>query len=147
MKVKVKRVDKDLPLPSYETAGAVAFDLIARIPVKIESHTIGRVPANVVVEIPEGYMLLLKDRSSTPKKKGLICTVGFVDQDYCGDDDELTIQFYNFQDKPVLIEKGERLGQAAFVRIDRSEWEEVETMSKPNRGGFGSTDKKKGSKK
>lgn len=142
MKVKIKRIDKELPLPEYHTVGAVAFDLVARENIVIEPDSLGRVPANVVVEIPKGYMLLLKDRSSTAKKKGLLCTVGFIDQDYCGDEDELQIQFYNFQNKPVTIERGERLGQAAFVSIDIAEWEEVESMNRQTRGGFGSTDKK-----
>src|SRR3990167_9976545 len=113
MKVKIKRVDKSLPLPKYKTPGAVAFDVLARETVEIEPNSIGRVPVNIVVEIPKGYMLLLKDRSSTAKKKGLICTVGFIDQDYCGENDEIMKQFYNFQKVPVTVERGERLGQAA----------------------------------
>lgn len=139
MKVRIKRIDKDLPLPQYETAGAVAFDLVARETIKIAPNEIGRVPVNVVIEIPKGYMLLLKDRSSTAKKKRLICTPGFIDQDFCGDGDELQLQFYNFHTEPVIIERGERLGQAAFVRVDIAEWKEVKTMRKKTRGGFGST--------
>ena len=139
MKVKIKRVDKSLPLPKYETSGAVAFDVLARERVEIEPNSIGRVPANVIIEIPEGYMLLLKDRSSTAKKKGLLCTVGFIDQDFCGDEDEIQLQFYNFQKEKVVIERGERLGQASFVRIDKHDWEEVDKMEKKTRGGFGST--------
>lgn len=141
MKVKIKRVDKDLPLPKYETSGAVAFDLTVRETTIIGPGEVGRVPANVVVEIPKGYMLLLKDRSSTAKKKGLICAPGFIDQDFCGDEDELLLQFYNFQKEPVTLERGERLGQAAFVKIEIAEWEEVDKMEKSTRGGFGSTDK------
>src|SRR3989344_5252144 len=129
MKVKIKRIDKELPLPKYETAGSVAFDLSARVDAEIAPHSIGRIPANVVVDIPEGYMLLVKDRSSTPMKKGLICTVGFVDQDYCGPEDELTLQFYNFKNEPVIIKRGERLGQAAFVPIAKPDWEEVDEMN------------------
>lgn len=140
MKVKIKRIDTTLPLPKYETKGAVAFDVLARVETIIPPHKIGRVPTNIVVEIPEGYMLLLKDRSSTAKKKGLLCTIGFIDQDYCGDDDEIQLQFYNFQSIAVVIEKGERLGQAAFVRTDIAEWEEVTHMKhNKKRGGFGST--------
>ena len=139
MKVKIKRIDKTLPLPEYHTSGAVAFDLVAREGVVIQPHTIARVPANVIIEIPKGYMLLLKDRSSTPKKKGLLATVGFIDQDFYGDEDEIQMQFYNFQNVPVTIERGERLGQAAFVRIDQCVWEEVDTMDTKTRGGFGST--------
>lgn len=140
MKVRIKRIDKTLPIPEYHSPGAVAFDVLAREEVKIPSHQIGRVPVNIVVEIPHGYMLLLKDRSSTAKKKGLLCTVGYIDQDYCGDEDEIMLQFYNFQSDPVVIEKGERLGQAAFVPIAVAEWEEVDSMShNKKRGGFGST--------
>lgn len=140
MIVRIKRVDKKLPLPEYQSKGAVAFDVLARKKVVIEPNSIGRIPTNVIVEIPVGYMILLKDRSSTPLKKGLICTVGFVDQDFCGPEDEIQLQFYNFQNEPVKIDRGERLGQAAFVRVDRAELLEVSSMKhNKTRGGFGST--------
>ncbi len=140
MIVKIKRIDKSIPLPQYESKGAVAFDVLSREKIVIEPHEIGRVPVNVVIEIPKGYMLLLKDRSSTARKKGLLCTVGFIDQDYCGENDEIILQFYNFKAEPVIIEKAERLGQAAFVPIEKAEWEEVESMEhNKDRGGFGST--------
>lgn len=139
MKVKIKRIDKTLPLPKYETAGAVAFDVTVRETTIIEPNSIGRIPVNVIIEIPKGCMLLLKDRSSTAMKKGLICTPGFIDQDFCGDEDEIMLQFYNFQKEPVVLERGERLGQAAFVKIDIAQWEEVDVISKNSRGGFGST--------
>jgi len=140
MLVKIKRIDKSIPLPKYESLGAVAFDVLSREKITIEPHTIGRVPVNVVIEIPKGYMLLLKDRSSTARKKGLLCTVGFIDQDYCGENDEIMLQFYNFLASPVVIEKAERLGQAAFVPIEKAEWNEVENMiHNHDRGGFGST--------
>lgn len=140
MIVKIKRIDKSIPLPKYESPGAVAFDVLSREAMTIESRSIGRVPVNIIVEIPKGYMLLLKDRSSTAKKKGLLCTVGFIDQDYRGENDEIILQFYNFLDTAVVIEKAERLGQAAFVPIEVAEWEEVDTMEhNKDRGGFGST--------
>ncbi|OIO52849.1 dUTPase [Candidatus Peregrinibacteria bacterium CG1_02_41_10] len=141
MLVKIKRIDLSLPLPAYQTSGAVAFDLYSRIEMVIEPKSIGRVPTNLVVEIPKGYMLLIKDRSSTAKRKSLLCTVGFIDQDFCGEEDEILLQFYNFSNEPVKVEKGERLGQAAFVKIETAQWEEVEKMRKETRGGFGTTGK------
>lgn len=139
MQVKIKRIDKSLPLPEYQTSGAVAFDMLARETITIEPHAIGRVPTNLVIQIPEGFMLMIKDRSSTAKKKGLLCTLGFIDQDYCGDSDEILMQYYNFLDVPVTIEREERLAQGAFVKIDKPSWEEVEEMTEKTRGGFGST--------
>ena len=141
MKVKIKRLDKSLPLPVYETGGSVGFDLLAREDTTIEPGSIELVPANVVVEVPKGYMLALVSRSSTPRKKGLTKphSIGVIDQDYCGDGDELKIQVYNFTQEPVTVEKGEKIAQGIFMRVDKFEWEEVDSMNNSDRGGFGST--------
>lgn len=139
MKIKIKRVDKTLPLPKYETAGAVAFDFVVREKTVIAPRSVGRAPSNVIIEIPEGHLLFIKDRSSTASKKGLLITAGIIDQDYCGEDDENLIQFYNPGDKEVVIERGERVAQGIFIKISTAQWEEVEKMKSKNRGGFGST--------
>ena len=143
MKVKIKRIDKTLPLPKYETAGSVGFDLLCRESAEIAPHTIALIPANVIVETPSGYMLMVCLRSSTPRKLGLLMPqgLGIVDNDYCGEEDELKIQVYNFTDAPVTVERGSRIAQAVFVRVDTAEWNETEQMTTPSRGGFGSTDR------
>ncbi|MEK7187675.1 MAG: dUTP diphosphatase, partial [Patescibacteria group bacterium] len=65
--------------------------------------------------------------------------VGIIDQDFHGPEDELKLVAYNFSDKPVVIEKGDRLGQGMFVPIEKVEWEEVAKIKDTSRGGFGST--------
>ena len=142
MKVKIKRLDTQLPLPRYETNGSVGFDFICRESVTIESQAVGLIPANVIVETPQGYMLMVTLRSSTPRKRGLLIPhgVGVIDQDYCGEDDEIKIQVYNFTDSSVTIERGDKIAQGIFVRVDRAEWGEVSEMESRTRGGFGSTD-------
>lgn len=139
MQVKIKRIDKSLPMPAYQTSGAVAFDLYSRIDITIPPKTLERLPTNVIIAIPKGYMLEIKDRSSTLKKKGLLVSTGYIDNDYCGDTDEILLQVYNITDSDVVVEKGERLGQGAFVRVDIGEWEEVDNMEATDRGGFGTT--------
>ena len=141
IKVNIKRIDKTLPLPKYETAGSVGFDLICRESAEIPPQSIVLIPANVIVETPPGYMLMVCSRSSTPRKFGLMVPqgIGIVDNDYCGEEDELQIQVYNFTDKVVKVERGSRIAQAIFVRVGTAEWNEVEQMHSPSRGGFGST--------
>jgi len=141
MKIKIKRVDTSLPLPTYQTKGAVAFDLYSRIDLNIQPKTIERIPTNIIIAVPEGYMLEIKDRSSTLKRKGLWTSTGYIDQDYCGNKDEILLQVYNITNQEVIVEKGERLGQAVFIKIEKAEWEEVENMNNNNRGGFGTTGK------
>ncbi|MCE2402944.1 dUTP diphosphatase [Candidatus Poribacteria bacterium] len=143
MKVKIKRVDKSLPLPKYETGGSVGFDLLCRESAEIAPQEIALIPANIILETPPGYMLMICMRSSTPRKVGLMMAqgLGIIDNDYCGEEDELKIQVYNFTDEPVTIERGSRIAQAIFVRVDTAEWNEVDQMISTSRGGFGSTDR------
>jgi dUTP pyrophosphatase len=141
MKIKIKRVDKTLPLPEYHTKGAVAFDLYSRVDAVVPPRTLERLPTNIILETPKGYMLEIKDRSSTLKKKGLFVSTGFVDNDFCGDTDEILLQVYNLTDNEVRVEKGERLGQGVFIKIEIAEWEETDSMNNVSRGGFGSTGK------
>ena len=144
MKVKIKRLDKTLPLPKYETNGSVGFDILAREDVIVEPKSIGLIPGNIIVKVPKNYMLMIASRSSTPKKKGLLTPhgIGIIDHDYCGPKDEIHIQVYNFRNETVTIKRGEKIAQGVFVHIDKFEWEEVEKMDSMNRCGFGSTDDK-----
>lgn len=141
MKVKIKRIDKSLPLPSYQTPGSVATDAYAREKIVVKPHSLARIPGNVVIECPKGYMFVVASRSSTPEKKGLLIPngLGIGDQDFCGDEDEWNIIVYNFTDKKVIVEKGERIAQIIFIPIEKVEWIEVDKMNAPNRGGIGST--------
>ena len=141
MKVAITRIDKSLPLPRYESMGATGFDFLTREETIIEPGKIALVPGNVIVKVPKGYALLIIPRSSLPRKKALVCphSLGVIDQDYCGPEDEVKIQVQNISDQTVKIEKGERIAQGLFVRVDTIEWEEMDVMGK-SRGGFGSTD-------
>jgi len=141
VKIIIKRVDASLPLPEYKTKGAAAFDLYAREDIKIKPQSLGYIPTNLIIKTPPGYVLLMALRSSTPKR-GLIIPhgIGIVDADFCGDKDELLCQVYNITKKPVAIIRGERIGQAMFVKFGKvSQWKEQTHMNKKSRGGFGST--------
>lgn len=144
MKVNIKRIDKSLPLPVYETKGSVGFDILVRKKTIIESKSLALIPGNVIVDTPKGYMLMIASRSSTPRKKSLLTPhgIGVLDQDYCGEEDELLIQVYNFSETDVTIEKGEKIAQGVFVRVDIADFNEVDKMSNISRGGVGSTDVK-----
>lgn len=141
MKLEVKRVDRELPLPDYQTPGSVAFDLYARMETIITPGAVGRIPANLIFNLPEGYALLIASRSSTPKKVGLSIPhgIGILDQDFCGPEDEAQVQVYNFTEAPVTVARGDRIAQALVVPIARCELVETETVAAASRGGFGST--------
>lgn len=141
IQIKIIRVDKTLPLPTYHTNGSVAFDLYTRLDATILPKEIARIPANVIIQTPRGYMLMVVSRSGTPKKYGLSIPqgIGIIDQDFCGPEDELMVQCYNFTKEPVTIPRGTRLSQAVLVKIALAEFKEVTEIAQHSRGRFGST--------
>ena len=141
MLVKIKRIDPALPLPEYHSPGAAAFDIYAREDTAIASKSLGLIPTNLIICTPPGYMLAISPRSSTPRKKGLLIPhgIGIIDQDYCGPQDEIYVQVQNVSNAPVTVERGERIAQGLFVKVERAEWHEIGVQGK-SRGGFGSTD-------
>jgi len=143
MRVKIKRIDKSLPLPKYETKGSVGFDLYCRELVKVLPNQYLLIPGNVIVKTPASYMLLIAPRSSTFKRFGLTFphSIGVIDQDYCGREDEINILVFNPSDKTVTIEKGERIAQGIFVKIDTAGWEEIDKVKNGSSGGFGITNR------
>ncbi len=120
MKVRIKRVDKKLSLPKYHTKGAVGFDFVARVTTKVKPKSLAKVPGNLIIDTPQGYMMLLASRGSTPWRKGLFMAhgVGIGDQDFNGEEDEYQVPVYNFTNKTVTVERGERIAQGSARRAD-----------------------------
>ncbi len=142
-KIRIKRFDKSLPLPEHKTKGAAAFDLVARETVKIAPKQVGYVPLNIAVETPKEHFMLLAPRSSTHKKGLLMAnSIGIGDPDFSGDNDEYHAAYFNFTDNLVIVERGERIAQATFIKIQKADWQEVGKMKNKTRGGFGTTGKK-----
>ena len=139
-KIKIKRFDKNLPLPEYKTAGAVGFDLATREKTTIESGAVGYIPLNIAIATPKDHILLIAARGST-HKHGLmpIHGIGIGDPDFRGDNDEYKFPAFNFTKKSVTIERGTRIAQGIFVKLTRAKWQEVNRMNSKTRGGFGST--------
>lgn len=140
MKVKIRRNDKEVPLPEYKTLGAVAMDCALREDVVIAPKSIGYGPLNISLKPPSGYFVMMAPRSSL-HKRGLMMAngVAIFDEDYCGDEDEYMGIFYNFTSEPVELKKGERVTQIIVTPYERVELEEVESLGHPARGGIGST--------
>lgn len=139
--MKVKLIDKGMPVPKYETEKSAGFDLYARENISIFPGTNELVPLNAVIEAPEGYFLMLLPRSSLFNKKGLILanSAGVIDGDYCGPHDEIRANLINNTEEPVIIERGERICQLLILPILTPEIEIVDEMNSKDRHGFGST--------
>ena len=140
MKVKIKRFDKNLPLPSYKSQGAAAMDLAAREETIIKPQSIGYIPLNIALQVPADHFVLVSARSSL-HKRGLFLAngIGIGDSDYCGDNDEYKAAVFNFTSETVTIKKGERVAQMIVLAREAMELIEEDQFGTDDRGGFGST--------
>ena len=69
-------------------------------------------------------------------------SVGIIDCDYCGPEDEIKLQFFNTRSEPVTLPAGSKIAQGIFVKVEQADFAEVDDIDARTRGGFGSTDAK-----
>jgi dUTP pyrophosphatase len=141
MRIRIRRLHPNAMLPDYHSDGAAAYDLASREDVVVSPGEVRLVGTGLVIEVPRGHFLAIVARSSLPIKKGLIVAnaIGIVDSDYCGPDDEVKVEVYNFSAREVRITCGERIAQGLILPAVRVEWDEAGDSAAPSRGGFGST--------
>lgn len=128
-------------LPKRETAHAAGYDLKVAERTVIAPKEIKLVPTGVKAYMQPGEVLYLYDRSSNPRKKGLVLinSVGVIDGDYYGNpgnEGHIFAQMQNITDQEVVLEEEDRIVQAVFspfLLADNDEADGVRT------GGFGST--------
>jgi dUTP pyrophosphatase len=128
-------------LPERSTANSAGYDFYNPERVVLEAGKIAYVKTGVKAYMESGEMLMLCNRSSNPKKKGLVLVngVGIVDADYADNEEnegEIAFAFMNITDKEVIIEAGEKLGQGIFVKYAVTD---DDAASGERTGGFGST--------
>ena len=135
--------DAALPLPEYQTAGAAGADLRADLGGTewvLQPGDIRLVPTGLRVQIPEGYEMQIRPRSSLALKHGVTLpnTPGTIDSDYRG---PLGVILINFGREPYALRHGERIAQAVIAPVTRAFYVVAETLDQTARGegGFGST--------
>ena len=139
--------NKQINLPVRKTKYSAGYDIEAAEDCTIPAFKPGQKPTLVKTGIKaymqEDEVLMIYNRSSNPKKKGLVLSnsVGVIDRDYYGNPDNdghIMFAFYNTKSEDTEIKKGEAIGQAKFRKYlvtddDVAEGERT--------GGFGSTSK------
>lgn len=134
-------------LPERSTKNSAGYDIESAEDIVIPSIWTSSdkkptfIKTGVKAYMAEDEVLYLYNRSSNPKKKGLVManSVGVVDSDYYNNPDNeghIMFAFYNFLPEDSVIKKGDRIGQGVFAKFLKADNDSVET----NRtGGFGST--------
>jgi len=140
---KIKIINKSQhPLPTYETIASAGMDIRANVAETSTLKPLQRaiVKTGLFIELPIGYEAQVRPRSGLAAKKGItvLNSPGTIDADYRG---EIGVILVNLSNEEFTIENGERIAQLVISKHERAVFEEVQELSKTDRGagGFGST--------
>lgn len=137
--------EKDIHLPIRKTKYSAGYDIEAAEDIVIPKYVDGMmptlVPTGLKVFMQEDEVLFLYNRSSNPKKRGIVLAngVGVIDKDYYGNmdnDGQIFFAFYNIGKEDVFIKKGEAIGQGIFSKYLLVDDDQADGIRK---SGFGST--------
>ena len=141
-KIKIKYFSQEIDKLDYIEGKSDWIDLHASEEVTLKKGEFKLIPLGVAMELPEGYEAHIVPRSSTFKNFGIIQTnhCGIVDGSYCGDNDMWRMPVLAMRDTTIHV--NDRICQFRIMKNQpRIQFEEVEKLSGPDRGGFGSTGK------
>lgn len=141
LKIKIINKSKN-PIPNYKTYGSSGVDLYANTEdvIILKKNNVVLVPTGIYIELPRGYEAQIRSRSSLALNSGVFClnSPGTIDSDYRG---EIKIILASFFNEEFIINKGDRIAQMVFSKVEKVVFEEVLELSITDRGerGFGST--------
>jgi dUTP pyrophosphatase len=141
IKIKIKTLDKSLPVPKYAHKGDAGLDLYSSINCVLNPYDRKLIPTGIKIAIPEGYAGFVQAKSGLAIKYGLalLNSPGLIDSGYRG---EICIIVINLdKQNKILINKGDKICQLIIQKIENVDLEVVEDLETTDRGegGFGST--------
>lgn len=141
VRVPIRQLDPELPLPGYAHPGDAGADLVSAEDFTLAAGERRLVPTGVAVAIPQGWVGLVHPRSGLAVKHGitLVNTPGTIDAGYRG---ELKVCLLNTdRSTPVSFRRGDRIAQLVLQRVDQADFVPVDQLQDSDRGagGFGST--------
>lgn len=141
--IQIMRIGEvEVPLPDYQSAGAVGMDLCAAVsgPVTIDPREHCLLPTGFAVAIPPGFEGQVRPRSGLALRYGVtvLNAPGTVDPDYRG---ELQVLLVNHGAHPFTVSRGDRIAQLVICPVAKAELTLVEALDDTPRGdgGYGST--------
>lgn len=141
VRVALRKLAPDLPLPSYAHPGDAGADLMAAQEVELAPGERALVPTGVAIALPPGYVGLVHPRSGLAARLGVtvLNAPGTVDAGYRG---EIMVILVNHdRHHPVRIARGDRIAQLVIQRVEEADFDVVQELpdSRRGTGGHGST--------
>jgi dUTP pyrophosphatase len=139
--VLLRRLDPDVPVPSYAHPGDAGVDLVTTVDAVVEPGERALLPTGISVALPPGYAAFVHPRSGLATRYGvsLVNAPGTVDAGYRG---EIKVSLVNLDPREaVTFHRGDRVAQLVILKVEHAVFHEVTTLPGSDRGegGFGSS--------
>lgn len=131
MILKVKKLYKDAKLPTHGHPGDAGMDFYTTEDVTFHPHKQAHVHTGVAIEIPEGHVGLIWDKSSVSFNLGLKVMGGVIDASYRG---EIIMNLLNTTNREVVIKKDHKVAQLIIQKFEHCDILEVEELTETVRG-------------
>ena len=134
--IKYTKLSNDAISPFRKNPTDAGTDFFALEDTVISPHSIKIITTGISLEIPEGYMLLIKPKG----KNNHLVGAGVVDSYF--EPGEILIKVANISSSPLPIKKGNAIGQGIFIPIETPELIEVNKSEltndskRSNKGGI-----------
>ena len=126
--------------PSYAKPGDAGADLRSTEELLLGPGERALVRTGVKIAMPDGFVGLVHPRSGLAAKHGItvLNTPGTVDAGYRG---EIMVTLLNTSKEDFKIQRGDRIAQLVFQRVERAVFHPVAELPESARGegGFGSS--------
>lgn len=138
MKVKIKKLNAAAKLPTYANPGDAGLDLYSLEDFELKPGERHNFFVGFALEIPDGFVGIIKDKSGLPKNYGLHTLGGVFDSCYRG---EYNVTMVNLGQEAYQIKTGDKIAQLLIIPCEQAELEEVQELSATQRGEgrFGSS--------
>ncbi|MBO1029805.1 dUTP diphosphatase [Tessaracoccus sp. SD287] len=141
LRIAVRLLDTDLPVPGYAHPGDAGADLHAREDVTLAPGERRLVPTGLAVAIPEGHVGFVHPRSGLAARHGLgmVNAPGVIDSGYRG---EIQVNLINHDPHtPIALKRGDRIAQLVIQTVVTADFQPVEDLDDTARGtgGHGSS--------
>ncbi|SRR3989339_766097 len=138
--VKIKKLSSDAIIPKYAHSGDAGLDLYSTEDKTLNAGEYALIPTGIAISIPLGYEAQVRPKSGLSANFGIsvLNTPGTVDSNYRG---EIKVILINLSKQTYKVEKGKKIAQMVFNRVEEAVFNEVSELDDTSRGsgGFGST--------
>jgi dUTP pyrophosphatase len=131
MQLNFKKLNPEAKIFPHQNLGDAGIDFCTTEKVSLGVGERKRISTGIALEIPEGHVGLIWDKSSVAINLGLKVIGGVVDSNYRG---EVIIYLLNTSQTEVVLEKGQKVAQMLIQKFETCELVEINELSETIRG-------------